>query len=32
MFDEKNIKEDYYEYFIPENLKKLQELYEKYDI
>ena len=32
MFDEENIKEDYYEYFIPENLKKLQELYEKYDI
>lgn len=31
MFDEENIKEDYYEYFIPENLKKLQELYREYE-
>lgn len=31
MFDEDNIKEDYYEYFIPENLKKLQEQYREYE-
>lgn len=31
MFDEENIKEDYYEYFIPENLKKLQEQYREYE-
>lgn len=31
MFDEENIQEDYYEYFIPENLKKLQEQYREYE-
>lgn len=31
MFDEDNIKEDYYEYFIPENLKKLQGQYREYE-
>lgn len=31
IFDEENIKEDYYEYFIPENLKKLQEQYREYE-
>ena len=31
MFDEDNIKEDYYEYFIPENLKKLQEQYREFE-
>lgn len=31
MFNEENIQEDYYEYFIPENLKKLQEQYREYE-
>ena len=30
-FNEDNIKEDYYEWFIPENLKLLQDLYDKFE-
>lgn len=31
MFNEENIKEDYYEYFIPENLEILKKEYNKYE-
>ena len=31
MFDEENIKEDYYKYFIPENLEFLQEQYKEFE-
>ena len=31
MFDDENTKEDYYEYFIPENLKLLQEQYKEFE-
>lgn len=31
MFNDENTKEDYYEYFIPENLKVLQEMYREYE-
>lgn len=31
MFDEENIQENYYEYFIPENLETLKKLYSEYE-